>query len=657
MNTYTKEIKFGIARKAVAALAIFGFLSLGVSGQEAKQGDKAGGAPAPGLLLEWTGEARIGNPYDEPSKDGKHVVPVVYSRLDDKTHEKYKKIMGGSVYFAVFKNMGALAKDGDTFGTGMKGFDKKFSGGDGVQFSPGFDTSANYLYLYQVVNARCLDGRNFLADPVAQKERPTEKDVIKDFKRVSPPTEAIARWALTLSVRPRDISSWGYFSGTSFVAHETASLNLFAEETKVATMIKPISFLPSMLKETPNPIYKNRAPAQSLGALQSTFHVGSSTANLDKSPAYPGNDNAVKFALKADAQDKFKPGEIPFSAALTSAFDEKAKKFRFDVNPSSVQIMHDAHNDVLRGEMGGLQLDEDLVRSVLLVKFDEDQGLKNGQFSVVFGFTSNLPPRPERVRLDTEESVRQSRPSEKRPADLFSSHQVDAAEGISATTLLAAAGKKDGLPALKAFSRETAGVGEPGSLRTAGETFVADGVIRVAGPNEPRQIPGPAVGFYGATAIVGGFSTTGLGGLSGGCCGGGILPGFAGIGGGGISGGGFGAGGGGLGGGTGGNNGNNGQQQQPNTQSGNQTINFAVTLINQQQQKQKQSQLQDQHQGQHQGNHHHNHHGDPGHGDHNHGAVVPAPASLLLGLLGLPALFLLRRRKTELASETQEPIA
>jgi hypothetical protein len=37
--------------------------------------------------------------------------------------------------------------------------------------------------------------------------------------------------------------------------------------------------------------------------------------------------------------------------------------------------------------------------------------------------------------------------------------------------------------------------------------------------------------------------------------------------------------------------------------------------------------------------------------------VVPAPASLFLGLLGLPALLFFRRKKTDEAAPTNETVA
>lgn len=54
--------------------------------------------------------------------------------------------LDASLSFAVFRRDGTA---GDVFGTGYAGFDNVFNAGNG---SAGFDTSAEYLYLYQYVN-------------------------------------------------------------------------------------------------------------------------------------------------------------------------------------------------------------------------------------------------------------------------------------------------------------------------------------------------------------------------------------------------------------------------------------------------------------------------------------------------------------------------
>jgi hypothetical protein len=626
MTIHSNELRFSNARKAIAAVAIFGFLALAAQGQEpGKVGDKAAAAPpSPGLLIEWAGVVRVGNPYDVgvPSKEfGERLVPVVFSPRGEKTPADAKKLVGGSVYFAVFKNQGAEAtKNGDTFGTGMKGFDQKFFGGNGYQFSPAFDTTATYLYLYQVVNGRGRDPRNFIKDP---PEVVNAIDVGKVFKEVSPPSEPIARWALSLAVRPRDISSWGYFNGASFVAEPKELLNIFGRKIgkNADSMIEPISYLPSMQEPSIHPAYKNRAAAYSLGLFQETFRVGDSEKNIGKDPGY------IKDEIKLVVEGK-----------------EVTRVLNHDVKPSAVELIHSSSETLAYAEFG----DQDYIRSALLVKFDDgtlgEAGLAKGRYSTVFGFTSNLPPQPERVRIDTAASVRESRQFESRAADLFSRRALDAAENYSTIVL-----SGQGTPPLLAFSREPAVrfvADTAGSLRTAGDIVAAGGNIRfVAAAADGREIPGPVPSASGAAAISGGFST-GLGGSSHGGGMGGSFPSLGVGGAAGLSG--FGGGAGGI----GGNNGGNPQQQQQQQQIPNsQTINFNASLINQQQQQQQQLQfqIQSQHQGQHQGNHNHP--------PHPPGPVVPAPASLLLGLLGLPVLVFLRRRKPDETPETTEAVA
>src|ERR1700686_4621067 len=148
----------------------------------------------------------------------------------------------------------------------------------------------------------------------------------------------------------------------------------------------------------------------------------------------------------------------------------------------------------------------------MIVKFAGAEGLKQTQHSVIFGFTSNLPPQPERVRIDTKEPVQESLKAELSPAELFSRKEDAAAERIS-DVVLTAAGAKGETPALKAIS----GFAEPGIALTA-----------AADPSGPAAIPGPsaAPAALGGAGIGGGFGS--VGGQTGTGGGGGVgFPGFA----------------------------------------------------------------------------------------------------------------------------------
>jgi len=89
--------------------------------------------------------------------------------------------VGGTVNFAVYdRTTGGTATD--TFGTGLANFNSLFTAGTG---SGAFDTSARYLYLYQVVN----NGPNSGSFPIA---------------------------ANSVQVNPGFVTSFGTFTGTSF---------------------------------------------------------------------------------------------------------------------------------------------------------------------------------------------------------------------------------------------------------------------------------------------------------------------------------------------------------------------------------------------------------------------------------------------------------
>lgn len=143
---------------------------------------------------------------------------------DDK--EAAKPALGGTVYAQVLK---LAPSANDPWSTGIANFTGHFQAG--VDFngtsSPALDTSAKYLYLYQVVNDR----------------------------RTMAPIETTA---IKLDVDMRDITSWGYFDGVGF--------GLPADKKAgEANGIRPVSFgsLPAG-GEDASRAYKVKAPLNAL---------------------------------------------------------------------------------------------------------------------------------------------------------------------------------------------------------------------------------------------------------------------------------------------------------------------------------------------------------------------------------------------------------
>src|SRR5262249_25744010 len=97
---------------------------------------------------------------------------------------------GGTVYYVVLQRGGAA---GDRWGVGMKDFDARFR--PGIDFggspSPELDTSAKYLYLYQVVNDR-------------RTHTPIQSASVK------------------LLVDQKELTSWGSFHGVGFAPPPSA---------------------------------------------------------------------------------------------------------------------------------------------------------------------------------------------------------------------------------------------------------------------------------------------------------------------------------------------------------------------------------------------------------------------------------------------------
>ena len=565
-----------------------------------------------GLVTDWAVMGRLGAPADRATQEGQ-LTPVGFTEL-----EAVKKIpiMGGTIYSVVFKNTGDLETN-DVFGTGFKDFDDSFREGLGYKrnMSPRLDRKAKYLYLYQVVNDRGFDPRNRLKKP-----REVNFAIDDEIKKI-PPTQDIARFAVRLTANPQYITSWGYFDDHAFVSR-VVDMDLVGNPQRDADA-KAISFLPAILSRHREAKYQPNGSGQSITTLLPGFRIDRSTKGIGQSKAF---EDLMK--VKDD---------IRFVNTIRPLGDPKGAKGA--VVPSYIQIMYDPREERISGDT---QAEKEVTRAMFVVDFDwqNAKALKQGQHSVVFGLTSDLPPSSDKVRIDTKEALVKNRGigfSNYFSESEFKRLDVDPRNEEQGGIL------PEREPHVQA---KAMGGMHMISFRPA----EAIPVMALLQPAPDAALFSMGSGFPAPTAAAGpgGFAPL----AGGGAGGGGGLGGGAGAGGGGIGfptfaggfspliGGGSGAAGGGAGSGGAGND-------ADATAATRNIVNFDTTLSNQQEQNQKQSQ------GQHQcqGGHGHQHQGGgPGH-------VVPAPASLLLGVLGLPVLYFLCRRKSVDVTSGKAPSA
>ena len=421
-------------------------------------------------------------------------------------------------------------------------------------------------------------------------------------------TTEIASYALRLSVDPRYITSWGYFTDTGFtsmvpVVQEAGDKKagipvvfaaVGADEVRTNPNIKQVAFAMSAFR--PNVVqfgarkYTNGSPMMPLpGNVANSWGVFKATTNLSLSEDF--------------AKLKTKTRPVGYEQAKILAATTPAN------TPDYVQVLYGTSTDGTTSTLGPVVFRADFLKNPILP----------GEQSVMFGFTSDQPPQPEPLQIKDLANAQRAI-----PAAFARTIQSDV-RGVGT-------GVADGL-----------GVG--GGVVPASS---GNGAGNAVAPQAAAPAAAGGGGLGGFGGGIGGMP--GGGGIGGGGPGiGGGLPGFGGVGGigggtGTAGGGGFG---GGLGGGTGGGTGTSGgTQAQTGTATTGTTVNFAATLINQQQQQQQQFQWQWQFQTNRNNNinnnHNHNH-------NHHHGNVVPAPGSFLLALLAIPGLvWVWWRRKPEL---------
>ncbi|HEV3117939.1 MAG TPA: hypothetical protein VGY58_12865 [Gemmataceae bacterium] len=409
------------------------------------------------------GFTRPGNPPDEVLGNGK----IRYVAWDPANREE---VIGGTIYWMVLEQTG---NETDSWGTGITRFNDLFREGKDFQsrYSPSLDTSAKYLYLYQLVNDRGLD-------PLP----------IKPAANTELPIKPIARSSLRLLVDPREITSWGYFKDLGFATEvvdrkfdgTTASAGLGEPDHKIRMAV---SSNPSILAELPHEPYLLDSPAYPLGDLRDTFSVDRATIGLASSwAAKELKSNGVKYASWAKNELQ----------ALEHA-----------MTPDYVLITV-AGYDFNRGLAQGAEVVPPLLwgeeRSQFVFQAYWDKDLVNlGQHSTIFGFTSNLPPVDEEIRIADRDALKRMA-GQIRPAA--------AGEGAAPAEGVAPAGIAPGT------APTPAGAAAPGSSAPIGSL---GGMPFGGGGGGGGGFPGGFGG--GGFGAIGGFGSGGLGNTGGGVSG------------------------------------------------------------------------------------------------------------------------------------------
>lgn len=643
-------------------LGVVGLLALAtftLQGQEAGKKDpaslledRAAGTYDLPPSIELAGYTRPGNPSDTLTDEGK----ILQANFAEGKNVKKFKVLGATIYFAVFKNVGGA--NGDTYGTGMAGFDSRFDAGrsDTDAYAPTFDKKAKYLYTYMIVNDRFLN-------PHVVKEAAGQKDGDKIRNPLFDPNvkdaltstiqeiEPIQKFALKLLVDPRYITSWGHFIDSTYASNVVDTdvagnpVKLVVDDGKNKTekeRIIPMAFtyLPPIVNSLPHPGYNERAKPFSLGKLANGFGVANSSLNIKNSKSH---ENLKEVAGKLDKSN------VKWIAFM----DQILKSADAGRTPDFVEVLYpelDPNNpdDPARSRQPDRTWRDELAYCVFRARWLPKRSIKQGERSVLVGFTTDLPPVFAPVRADSPKAGEVGKELEL---------SGDEEEIGPPKKKVAAPGKGAFFTAFYNGEAIDFNNAENSELFTQAG---GGGGGRSAHGTVPTPTPPPPAGGGGGGG--GGITSGGNPGLGGGAGSGGGFGGFGfpGFGnGGGLSrGAGSGSGGGiGSGGGSGEGEGTADQSQRVRDAiNNNNTINFNATLTNQQQQSQQQQQFQQQQQSQKQNQNQHQNQHQNGGGNGN-GHVIPAPASLLLGLLGLPALFFLRRRKSDATPETAEATA
>ena len=311
------------------------------------------------LSLIRAGYTRPGNPSDKVAKNG----DIVQAALD---LDQSEPVIGATVYFAVYRGTGT---SDEGFGSDLPGMADMFVAGRSFEnsVSPNFDRKAKYLYLYQIVNDRGLN-------PPKQGVVPAVDGDIN--------TANISDFALRLLVDPRYITSWGHFRNMGFEARvadrKVGKDGIIGAADDVHVQAIAFSSNPAIVKELPYKRFQERSPAYGLGDLLNNFGLDKSNLNLQNSAAHA---NLVK-------NKGVKP--VNWVANQEDATVNGGRE------PDYVQVVFNNFKEDEVPTLDGRHIGDTIFR----VDFKKANAVNVGQHSVVFGFTSDLPPTDEPIRVE-----------------------------------------------------------------------------------------------------------------------------------------------------------------------------------------------------------------------------------------------------------------
>jgi uncharacterized membrane protein YgcG len=283
--------------------------------------------------------------------------------------------IGATVYFKVFE-----LGDGDPadpWRTGFKNLEDFFVAGKAMRGrgSEKLDTTARYLYVYQVINDSGRDGQ-------------------------------VKSAAVRLLVEPHLITSWGHFTqkmgeGVKGVGFSMYFVNTDPNNPKIKNMILPVSTAHSGVTDR---VYRDPAPYFNAPKNYGLSNILIGNAPVPISDGEDTGREPERVVLQTmtnfegapnwlEKDHVQLPGLFPYTR-LALPFSDLYNPY---YNPSSPLTPVGYPADSMG--QGAVRMTEALRRAPAVVAYWADAPLRPGQRGTLFGFTSNYPPVYENIRV------------------------------------------------------------------------------------------------------------------------------------------------------------------------------------------------------------------------------------------------------------------